>query len=146
MEPRTRVSVLPYETKKTVFTKAKQTIGNRLAGRAAKGAIPVDRTKNSGIPRGVPLFFCVVYSLQPKYLYAGSREKYGIRKHGFFLRLFPYLDALPNGQIPVDRYKHKPFCCAVKGTFLSIEPNKQHSLWGLFIFLRQFFCFLLHFL
>ena len=40
VEPRTGVSVLPYETKKTVFTKAKQTIDNRLAGRAAKGAIP----------------------------------------------------------------------------------------------------------
>ena len=45
VELRTRVSVLPYETKKTVFTKAKQTIDNRLAGRAAKGAIPVDRTR-----------------------------------------------------------------------------------------------------
>ena len=74
------MSVLPYGARKIVYTKAKQTIDNRLAGRAAKGAIPVDRTKNSGIPRGIPLFFCVVYSLQTKYLYAGSREKYGQRK------------------------------------------------------------------
>ena len=50
VEPRTRVSVLPYETKKTVFTKAKQTIDNRLAGRAAKGAIPVDRTTKTDFP------------------------------------------------------------------------------------------------
>ncbi len=58
VEPRTGVSVLPYETKKTVFTKAKQTIDNRLAGRAAKGAIPVDRTTKIGCPEGHPIFVC----------------------------------------------------------------------------------------
>ncbi|MBR1974462.1 MAG: hypothetical protein IKA20_01260 [Clostridia bacterium] len=72
---------MPCEITNTSCLKAKQTINNRLAGRAAKGAIPVDRTKNSGIPRGIPLFFCVVYSLQTKYLYAGSREK---RSHTLF--------------------------------------------------------------
>ena len=56
VEPRTRVSVLPYETKKTVFTKAKQTIDNRLAGRAAKGAIPVDRTTKKEISSEVSFF------------------------------------------------------------------------------------------
>lgn len=36
---------------------AKQTIGNRLAGRAAKGAIPVDRTIKIGRPSGVLFLF-----------------------------------------------------------------------------------------
>ena len=55
-EPRTGVCVLPYETKKTVYTKEKQTIDNRLAGRAAKGAIPVDRTTKKEISSKVFFF------------------------------------------------------------------------------------------
>ena len=38
-------NVLPYDTQTPPTWTAKQTIDNRLAGRAAKGAIPVDRTK-----------------------------------------------------------------------------------------------------
>ena len=34
------MSVLPYGARKIVYTKAKQTIDNRLAGRAAKGENP----------------------------------------------------------------------------------------------------------
>ena len=97
------MSVLPYGARKIVYTKAKQTIDNRLAGRAAKGAIPVDRTKNSGIPRGIPLFFlCCVQFCKPNiYMQVHARNE-ARRKTVYCQQTIPRFDTLPKGQIPVD--------------------------------------------
>ncbi len=45
MEPRAGASVLPYGFGKAKSCQAKQTIDNRLAGRAAKGAVPPSAPK-----------------------------------------------------------------------------------------------------
>ena len=59
-----------WQTRKT-----KDLVGNSMQVQFLSTAPEIAESLN-----GIPLFFCVVYSLQTKYLYAGSREKYGQRK------------------------------------------------------------------
>ena len=42
-------------------------------------------------------FFAHATVARTSYLYAGSREKYGIHRPGFFTKSVPYFDALPQG-------------------------------------------------
>ena len=53
-----RANGLPCVLGSSLICKANWTIDNRPLGRAAKGAIPVDRTTKIGCPLGHPIFVC----------------------------------------------------------------------------------------